>query len=170
MSFPEPYNTLINTQAQLLDTLATFQIDGTNSLASTLISSLKSVSDSGCVLALEAIRSTNIPSQNIVEGVQATSSAEDDIANWMLTNSIQVPSDITSFEKKIVAAGLFVTTVNIATLPIEELQIFLNTYSNVLSEGNALALKYTGSIFAEIISAIQFILSDLSLEESTILN
>lgn len=170
MSFPEPYNTLINTQAQLLDTLVTIQIIGNNSLASIIIPSLKSASDSGCFLALQAIRGNSIPNQLIVETIQGSSSAEDAIANWMITNSNQVPSDITSFEKKIATAGLFVTTINIATLPLEELQIFLNTYSNIQIEGNALALKYTGSIFAEIISAIQLILADLALEDSIIIN
>ena len=170
MSFPEPYNSVLNAQGQTLFALATFQENGTNSLASTLSDSLKSASDIGCDLALQAIRGADIFNQLIVETIQATNSAEVSIAGWMVTYSDQVPSDIIVLEKKIVSATLFVTTINIATLPIEELRIFLNTISNIVIEGNALALKYTGSIFAQIVSAIQLILADLILDENIIIN
>jgi hypothetical protein len=162
MSFPSLYNGLINEQAQLLNTLATYQENGTNYLASTLTDRLKLVSDTGCDLALQAIRSNNILKKIGVKAIQATSSAEDDIAEWMQTRSNQVPSDIIDCEKLIAQSGIFATTTNICNLPKPEQLEILNDFTNLSIITNQLALKYTSGIFSRIISALQLILASFS--------
>ena len=170
MSFSEPYNSVINAQGQILFALATFQENGTNSLASTLSDSLKSTSDAGCDLALQAIRGTDIFNQLIVKTIQATYSAEDDIADWMVTYSDQVPSDIIVFEKQIVGAFQLLTTTNIKDFSPEQKEALLNANSTGVILLNALALKYTGSKFARIVSACQLIVSDLDEEIMDLFN
>ena len=170
MSFSEPYNSVINAQWQILFALATFQENGTNSLASTLSDSLKSTSDAGCDLALQAIRGTDIFNQLIVKTIQATYSAEDDIADWMVTYSDQVPSDIIVFEKQIVGGFQLLTTTNIKDFSPEQKEALLNANNTGVIQLNALALKYTGSKFARIVSACQLIVSDFDEEIMDLFN
>ena len=170
MSFPEPYNSVLNAQGQTLFALATFQENGTNSLASTLSDSLKSASDVGCDLALQAIRGADIFNQLIVKTIQATDSAEDSIARWMVTYSDQVPSDIIEFEKQIVGGFLLLTTTNIKDFSPEQREALLNANSAGVIQLNALALKYTGGKFAPIVSACQLIVSDLDEEIMDLIN
>lgn len=167
MSFSEPYNSVISAQVQILSALVTFQTNGTNSLASTLSGSLKSVSDAGCNLALQAIRGTDIFNQIIVSTIQATNSAEGSIAGWMVTYSDQVPSDIITLENQIVEGFQLLTTTNISP---EQQQAFLNTYNTGIIQLNALALKYTGSKFAPIVSACQLMVADLEDELINLIN
>jgi hypothetical protein len=170
MSFQEPYNSVINAQGQILFALATFQANGTNSLASTLSDSLKSASDTGCDLALQVIRGTDIFNQLLVKTIQSADSALDDIAEWMVTYSDQVPSDIITTENQIAQGFLLLTTTNINDLSPEQKQELLNAYFRGVTQLNALALKYTGSKFARIVSACQLLVSDIGEDLIDLLN